>query len=415
MSLLDKASLILTPNAYKASKLYSIIPSDGDGDMTVVRNTSATRDNSSGLVELVGNNIPRLEYDGSCPSILLEPQRTALLTYSEMFSDVSWVKTNSTISANVTTSPDGALTADRYSANGVNTAHQLTQSITFTSGSTYTFSTYAKVDTNNFIQLVLPAPAFGANAWANFNVLNGTIGTVGSAATTNIVNVGNGWFRCSITAPATTTILTTVLLVVISSATSGRLEANTLTTSLFIWGAQLEVGAYITSYIPTTTSTVTRNLDAISKTGISDLIGQTEGVLFVESAALFNDLTSRILSISDGTSMNRIGIYYNTNSNQILIFGVANGTSFANSISYTLTDETQFAKIAVRYRVNDITLWVNGAKRGTDITSQALPLSMSRLGFDAGNSTTQFYSKVKQVQLYKTYLTNTEMQSLTTL
>jgi hypothetical protein len=123
MSLLTQASLITTPNAYKggasSGKLYSIVPTNGNGDMTFTRATSATnpatRDNSSGLIELVGNNVPRLEYDvaGGCPSILLEPQRTNSLSYSEQFNDTSWSKNNSTIQADVTISPDGTQDADR--------------------------------------------------------------------------------------------------------------------------------------------------------------------------------------------------------------------------------------------------------------------------------------------------------------
>jgi hypothetical protein len=183
----------------------------------------------------------------------------------------------------------------------------------------------------------------------------------------------------------------------------------------YIWGAQLEAGAYPTSYIPTTTATVTRNADVISKTGISDLIGQTEGVMFIESAALFNDLTQRGISISDGTGNNRLIIYYNSPSNQIFVWGVANGVLFPSGVSYSVTDETEFAKIAVRYRANDITLWVNGYKRGTDITSQALPINFSRFGFDSGTGITNLFAKVKSAQLYKTYLSDAQMAALTTL
>ena len=71
MSLLDTASLIVTPNGYKASKLYSVKPTDASGDMTVVRATTATRVNSAGLIESVAINVPRLDYTGGgCPSIL---------------------------------------------------------------------------------------------------------------------------------------------------------------------------------------------------------------------------------------------------------------------------------------------------------------------------------------------------------
>jgi len=327
MSLLTQSSLILTPTAYKTSKLYSIVPSSGNGDMTAVRATTATRVNSSGLVESVAINVPRLNYDANgSASILLEPQRTNLL---------------------------------------VNSATVVTQTITTT----------AVANTLSF---------YGTGTITLSGTFSGTL--VGTGASN----------RVSLTFTPTAGNL---VLTISGSCTNG----------------QLEIGAYATSYIPTTTSTVTRNADNIVSGSITDLIGQTEGVLFVESAALANDLTQRIASISDGTTSNRIGIYYNSNSNQILCFGVANGTNFASAIAYTITDETQFAKIAIRYRVNDFSLWVNGAKRGTDLTSQALPLNLNRLGFDNGASSGQYVAKVKSAQLYTTYLTDAEMASLTTL
>lgn len=189
---------------------------------------------------------------------------------------------------------------------------------------------------------------------------------------------------------------------------------NSYNFTIRIYAPQLEQGAYPTSYVPTTTSATTRNQDVISRSGISDLIGQTEGVMFIESSALFNDLTSRGISISDGTLSNRLVLRYNNSSNQLYVFGTVSGVVFSNAITYNLADETQFAKMAVRYRLNDISLWVNGVNRGA-ITSQVLPINLSRFGFDSGDGSAPLYAKAKQVQLYKTYLTDTEMTQLTTL
>jgi len=326
MSLLTQASLVLTPNAYKANKLYSIIPSSGNGDMTTTRATTATRINSSGVIENVATGIPRIDYTDGVANILLEPQRTNRV---------------------------------------LNSATVVTQTITTT----------AVDNTLSF---------YGTGTITLSGTFAGTL--VGTGATN----------RVSLTFTPTAGSL---VLTVSGSCTNG----------------QLEIGAYATSYIPTTTSTVTRNGDLASVSGVSSLIGQTEGVMFIESAALFNDITTRAISISDGTSTNRIALFYNNLSNQILLFGVVNGILFSNTISHNLTDETQFAKIAVRYRANNITLWINGIKRGTDITSQALPINLSRFGFDSGVGLSNLYGKVKSAQLYKTYLTDAEMASLTTL
>ena len=390
MSLLTQASLVLTPTAYKANKLYSVVPSSGNGDMVTTRATTATRVNSSGLVENVATGIPRLDYSNGTASLLLEPQRTNICTHSEDFTNFNYVLGGTaTLNSNTTNSPSNTITADTLSgASSIDwsTGNVLKRNIVVLASTTYTFSIYVKS---------LGSTTFSISLREN---------SITGAAIVNNYTINSNWTRISI--PYTTTASQTALGIIFGN-TNGDVA---------IWGSQLEVGSYATSYISTTTSTVTRNADLASVSGVSSLIGQTEGVMFIESAALANDLTLRVVSISDGTNNNRLGIYYNSVSNQILCFGVANGTNFTSAIAYTITDETQFAKIAIRYRVNDFSLWVNGIKRGTDLTSQALPLSFNRFGFDAFSSNNaNFNSKVKSAQLYKTYLTDAEMASLTTL
>jgi len=383
MSLLTQASLVLTPNAYKANKLYSIIPSSGSGDMVTTRATTATRVNSSGVIESVATGIPRLDYTGSVPSILLEPQRTNLILRSQDFSNVIWSKNSTTILSTNNIAPNGTLTATRLGiTDTINPTLQ--QIITGTIGLQYASSFWVR-RVSGTSQIFLRC---------------------GDVSPVQNINLTSDWQLFSYSAISTTTTV---------RCSIGFLSPVVGTDIIEIWGSQLEIGAYSTSYIPTTTSTVTRNQDLASVSGVSSLIGQTEGVIFVESATLANDLTQRAISISDGTSDNRLIIFYNLLSNQILIFGAANGTNFASGIFYTVTDETQFAKIAIRYKVNDFTLWVNGTKRGTDLTSQALPLSFNRFAFDSGSGGSNLFGKVKSAQLYNTYLTDAEMASLTTL
>jgi hypothetical protein len=232
MSLLDDASLLVTPNAEKEGKLYSIIPTNGNGDFSVTRATTATRVNAAGLVELVPYN---------------------LFQYSEMFSDASWGKVAVSVSANTTTAPNGALTADTLTANGTNSAHYLTNSATVNNAVTYTYSVYVKKNTNNFVQL-FGGIGFASNYFANFDIDNGVTGTIGAGATASITSIGNGWYRCSISGTATSTSSSLNFgLGIITSATSVRAESNTLTTSLFIWGAQLVEGTSSLDYQMTET------------------------------------------------------------------------------------------------------------------------------------------------------------------
>ena len=143
MSLFTSASLILTPNGYKSQKLYSIVPSTGDGDLACTRATTATRVNSKRLIESVGINIPRLDYSDGIASWLLEPQRTNIIVQSSNFI-TSWIRYNSaTVAANTTIAPDGTQTADTINSAAIN-GSGVYQSIGVLAGSTYTFSVYIK-------------------------------------------------------------------------------------------------------------------------------------------------------------------------------------------------------------------------------------------------------------------------------
>jgi hypothetical protein len=286
MTLLSEASFLVTPNGYKASKLYAAIPTNGNGDMTFTRATTATRVDENDLVSSVASNVPRIDYTGGgCPSILLEPQRTNIVLRSQEFDNASFVKNLSSVTPNTTTAPDGTLTADTWTGDGASGSHYLAQIVSATSGVAYTQSVFAKKGTNDFIQILGTAVIYDANSWANFDLENGVVGTMGSSATATITDFGNGWYRCTMTATATATASGAgFLLWLITSATSARVETNSLATSVHLWGAQVEEGAYPTSYIPTVASTVTRNADVISRDNIytNNLIVGGGGTWFVD-------------------------------------------------------------------------------------------------------------------------------------
>lgn len=401
MSILTQASLVLTPNAVKASKLYSIIPSNGNGDMTVVRATTATRVNSSGLIESVAANVPRLNYDGSCPSILVEPQETNLLLNSVWAGGgslpTSWIFNFSTgTSTPVTSIKNTNVTAYRFVTS--NTRQDISQTFAVALNSVNSFSVYVESITT----------AIPISQMLRVNTINTGVGTTvflkNNVVVSSALNIEAG-FTYSI---------------VLTCTTAGDFQfrlgsgVNSNVTGNFVLSMpQLEVSSYSTSFIPTTIQAITRNADVISKTGISDLIGQTQGVLFIESAALFNDLTQRGISISDSTNLNRITIFYHSTSNNILVTNLSNNVTIFQ-LSYTITDTTQFAKIAIRYsNTLGASLWVNGVNRASTVNT-TLPASFNRLGFDTV-ADRLFFGKLKQVHLYKTYLTDTEMANLTTL
>ena len=118
--------MALTPkNGVKASKLYSYKPIDGTGDFHWSRNHTAYRLNQEGVLELMGNNVPRVDYTNTCPELLIEKASTNLLLRSQEFDDASWLKTNANVTANLTTAPDGTLTADALIENTANGFHRI--------------------------------------------------------------------------------------------------------------------------------------------------------------------------------------------------------------------------------------------------------------------------------------------------
>jgi hypothetical protein len=342
---------------------------------------------------------------------LLEPQRTNLALRSEEFENASWVKTASTITANTTISPSGIQNADTLIGNGTLSSHSVFQAVSLIGGANNTISVYAKKGTNNFLQIYGFSTGYGVNTWANFDLNNGVMGSVGSSATATITNVGNGWYRCTVTFVAVTTVVDAFIFNLITSATAARGEVSTLSTSVFLWGAQLEAGAYATSYIPTTSASVTRNADVVSKTGISSLIGQTEGTIFYEfSVPIVEDIT-RVLSVSGSSVSNRINIatYANT-----IIVRVDVGGVMQVSASAPMS-VTNMNKIAFRYKANDFSLYVNGVNVITDTSGITFPAAtLDRISNLQPDGTFQYNGNIKAIALWKTGLTNAQLAALTT-
>lgn len=323
INLLDSASLIITPNGYETGKLYAVKSFDGLSDMTVTRATSATRVNASGLIESVGSNVPRLDYsNGSCPSILVEPQRTNIVLNSDTLA---------------------------------------TQTVTVTA-QVYTISFY------------------------------GT-GTVTLSGTHSATVVGLGTARKTYT----------------FTPTAGSLV---ITVSGTCTNAQLEAGSYATSYIPTTSASVTRNADVINKTGISSLIGQTEGTLFAEVTIPNGADDSRAIAIQGGSD--RIGITV-SGANVGFFIVDSSGVIYSSVIPITwqLTN-----KIALAYISGNTTLYVNGLAVLNTTASFTLGGVFANvyLGqYEFAPGTGQNGQSQSATALWKTHLTNTQLAQLTTI
>jgi hypothetical protein len=402
MSLLDTASLVVTPNGTKAGKLYSVVPSSGAGDLDVTRATTATRVNSSGLIESVASNVPRLDYsNGSCPSILVEPQRTNVLTYSEKFDDASWLPTGATITGGIL-SPSGINNA--WTLSNIATSGIIQKAVALSGERTFTL--YAKQGTHRYLYM---GAYGGVNSYANFDLLNGV---VSNGANATIESVGNGWYRCTCNTISGTTGGVQIF------PSNRAIGAATTNGSIYIWGAQLEAGSYATSYIPTTSASVTRNADVISKTGISSLIGQTEGTLFIDF--IYNqpsgDSNGRLLQVqsaSGETANSIIPLIESNNQFQITLFrnNVLNIPVFAG-VSTVIPFGRN--KIAIKYNSGSYTVYRNGNLFASGTGLSPLSLSVVTLG----NSILVPRSLSNPINLsavWTTALTNTQLAQLTTI
>ena len=426
MSLYDKASLMMTPSGVKATKLYSHKPHNGNGDFTFDRNNgTATRVNKDGLIETVAADVPRLDYpliDGvvqDCPALLLEPAATQLIEYSEDFSQ--WTNTGSeTIdTADAAISPDGSLNATKLQeANSSFGYHRISKTITASSSTDYALSIFAKKGTQKYIQLLLLSTSNSNTVSKVFDLENGTLGETiinGTATLTDskIEDFGNGWYRCKIVGQLTTAPNT--FRINLADSSTGNTTSLGMVQytgdgngNVYIFGAQLEQNSYSTSYIPNdgTTATITRNADVCNSAGTAAEFNDSEGVLYAEIAALANDSTNRLISINDGSSSNRVLLKLDDSSNQL------NGAAGGGSVGVTLTDETQFNKIAIKYKLNDVALWVNGLEVDTD-NSATMPTGLSQIDFDKADGTNQFYGKTKELAVFNEALTDSELEALT--
>ena len=390
MSLFDSASLVVTPNGTKASKLYSIIPTDGSGDLTVTRATTARRVNSAGLIESVASNVPRLDYlNSSCPTILVEPQRTNLLTYSEQFDNAYWAKIAATVTANNTTSPDGNNTADKVEFNsGI-----INGTAVVADNQTYTISFFAKKGTANLFQI---SEAFYFGTTVAFDLNAGTV----TSGTGKIENYGNGWYRCSMQ-----------ITYGVGQAVSSWVLRNYQSGYIYLWGAQLEAGSYPTSYIPTVASSVTRNADVISKTGISSLIGQTEGTLFCEiNTQVSTD--NNWFQILDGTPDN--WVFIGLSGNKIRAFIRFGAATIFDSNTFVLTNGVSY-KAAIAYKNGDLAFYINGVQIAASSSSFTITNQISYLAIGFLLDAATDAAKYKQGAIFKTRLSNAELAQLTTI
>ena len=374
-----------------------------DPRITFTRASTATRIDSKGLLEVVPSGVPRLDYAPVTrvpKGLLIEEQRTNLLTYSEQFDNVAWVKTNATLSKNIGVSPDGTSTADLFEATSSSSSYAY-QGKTLTQLQPYSVSVYVKNVSGSGIVWLRDFTEAGV---AKFDLLNATaIEVTGIASSAMLIPLANGWFRLS--AVFTPTVVTATHNISCAHPGGG------LGASFYVWGAQLEVGAFPTSYIPTTTAAVTRAADAAVMTGsnFSSWYRQDEGSFYAEG---MTPSTSQVLvAADDGSMSNRY--QFTIAGSYTPSFAVAAGGAISADLSTSSAEVGSLVKSAGAYRANDFALSANGGVAKTD-TSGVLPTSVSNLRLGAWSSGAGFLNgHIRRITYYPRRLSNAELQALT--
>lgn len=421
MSLFDSASLVVTPNGYKATKLYSVIPSDGTGDMAFGRaGNTATRVNASGLIEAVNADIPRLDYtSGGCPKLLLEPQRTNLFTYSQDITNADWNKVNSpTIVSNVAVAPDGTTTADSIQDTTGGNLKYISQNKTITANGSYTLSFFVKKETTrtNFggVYIIL-YNGISQNIYVRYNEVDGTIAnlTNGTITATLKSESYNNYWRFSISWTDSGGNTGAVVTISPTISTNGTSAGNGAGSARTIWGMQLEAGSYATSYIPTTSAAVTRNADVCLKTSATALIGQTEGTIYGEFFVRNQYVSSLswIRLASGGLYGSFIFVYANA-SRVPRVEVIVNNSLVVNLTGTAITEG--YHKFALAYKLDDYVLYVDGIQIATDTTSAPVP-AMDEIYLDNYIDGGERITSRKSFALWKTRLSNADLAALTSL
>ncbi len=327
------------------------------------------------VVEVIGDK-PRLDYDPTnptCPHLLLEPQSTNKINFSEDFSKWSLLGATTVEYVSDLVNPDGSVGGYKISGDGifVNNGSGMTGDPTSTSGR----SIYARtVSGTGSVQLL----SYNGN-------------------TNNVFTVNENWQRFELNSTA---------VVPANFYAVDFRGASTTISEIYLFAAQADSIDIVTSYIPTAGAAETRVAETCNNAGNADTFNSAEGVLYCEASTLINGADCRI-TISDGSISNRVSIEWDALPNTIKGFMGSNGLVQTSSFN-----QTQDLKIALHYKVNDFKMFINGAKIAQD-TNVSAQVGLNTLSFDNATGTNDFYGKVKALATYNRALTDTELYTIT--
>jgi hypothetical protein len=364
------------------------------------------------------NSAPRFDHNpttGESLGLLVEEARTNLLTYSEQFNDAAWSASGASITANAVTAPDGTITADKIVEDSANSNHWVFRNPSFTSGTTYVASVFAKAAERTQVHVqVGGTSAFGGLTFAIFDLTTQSVVSSGNSPVTSITSHGNGWYRLTVSKAATATASPQLQIGVASGNANSYTGDGT--SGIYLWGAQLEAGAFPTSYIPTTTTAVTRSADvaSISGSNFSSWYRQDEGTIYAEGGPSVSTInkTQLLATVNDNSSNNRWYVGKKFDSTTVAEFGVASGGAGQAFILSTPSSIVN-AKYAAAYRVDSFGFIASGGALGVD-TSGIVPSGIDRLLIGTLDSASNnINGTIRRLTYWPTRLPDSTLQAVT--
>jgi hypothetical protein len=389
--------------------------------ITFTRASNATFFDANGTLQTAANDTPRFDHDPATagnPSrgLLIEEARTNLFERSAEINNAYWFKNAATITANDAASPNGLSEADRLVETTANAGHFIRANASVTSGVTYTHSVFAKAGTQNWLLLTMGDGEFGTAPRAWFNLSTGAAGsTANSPTATSIQSVGNGWYRCSISKAATSTASAPLYISITTGDTIFAAYEGNTANNILLWGAQLEAGAFPTSYIPTTTAAATRAADSAVVTPISSFYNASEGTLFAEASSfyIYPSGANRIFNIGNGPFSQATTLWFVNGTTGGAVWDSV-GNAEAN-LSISPVSNNTIYKTALAFKPNDAAFTANGASVQTD-SSVTVPdgITEAAIGRSVGGGTAFLNGHIRKLAYWPRRLSNTLLQQLTT-
>jgi hypothetical protein len=355
------------------------------------------------------SGLPRLDYlNSTCPRLLLEPQRTNLVFFSEQFDNAYHTKNQASVTANAATSPDGYTNADKLIPNTTSTDdHRLSGgTLTVVSGSAYTTSVFVKNGGYNVVSV-----RSAAGKTVQVNLTTGVAIAYGSPTATSVVNYGNGWYRISITDNASSTSYSPAILVQNTTASQYPIWAGNGTDGILIYGFQVELGAYPSSYLPTLSTSVTRVADDMNTTFASAITTDGGATFFIQlDGAPISAVNSNVKNFSLDFASGDYITYNHGSTSAHRIRVDASGTAYYSTAGVSTILQDEPVKMAASVTASSVVMYVNGV--------EALNTSLTGNWNSATSLTTIINDSIgiiplKQWIVFPTALTATQLAELT--